>query len=128
MSNWQTQQAISRANAQLRAEREEREAQEAREREARKAVNDRLRAEYLAGLEAEKAERRRRDEEGLDRELDSVKQQERRRWLADHPDKTPADFEGIWRNYLRPYHVERRREELIARTQEQLRQTGMYSL
>ena len=78
MSNWQTQQAINRANARLRAEREEREAQEAREREARKAVNDRLRAEYLAGLEAKRAEERQRHEAEIDAELAPRKEQLKR--------------------------------------------------
>ena len=128
MSNWQTQQAISRANARLRSEREEREAQEAREREARKAENDRLRAEYLAGLEAERAERRRRDEEALDAELEPVKQRMKREWLANHPAATETDFERKAWPHLRANLLEDRREQLIARTQEQLRQTGMYRL
>ena len=102
--------------------------EERRKLEVQRAENRRAREAHRASLEAQQAAERRRHEAELDAELEPVKQRTKREWLASHPAATEADFERRAWPLLRQNLLEDRREQLIARTQEQLRQTGLYSL
>ena len=102
--------------------------EERRRLEAQRAENRRAREAHRASLEAQQTAERQRHEEALDAELEPTKQRMKREWLANHPAATEADFERRAWPLLRQNLLEDRREQLIARTQEQLRQTGMYSL
>ncbi len=64
---------------------------------ARDRSNAETRRKYLAGLDAEKAEKRKLHDIATDLELEPQKQTLRRQWLVDHPGKTSAQFEsGAW--------------------------------
>ncbi len=103
-------------------------AEKQREEEERRQANDAARDAYLARLEDERAAAAKKREQEIDAQLEPTKIQERRRWLADHPDKTEADFEKVWTQQLRPYHIEAARQGLIEKTAQQLRSTGMYGI
>src|SRR4051794_8441948 len=60
------------------------------EEQARKDANAAARKTYLAGLDA--AQRARAEEEEARIEESLTPDRERRRWLAEHPDKVAADF------------------------------------
>ena len=91
-----------------------------------RAENDAARRRYLDGLAAEKrADQERRDAE-LDAALSPRKTRERHRWLAEHPDKTAADFDQVWRQHLRPVAVEELEAETAGRAAAELVRTGRY--
>ena len=102
--------------------------EERRRLEARRAENRRAREAHRASLEAKQAAERQRHQAELDAELEPVKQRTKREWLASHPYATETDFETKAWPHLKANLLEDRREQLITKTQEQLRQTGMYSL
>jgi hypothetical protein len=115
-----------------RAEREVAEQQRAREEAAAKAqreqANREARAQYQARLQAEQDARQAAWDAQVDAELAAIKQQEARRWLADHPDQDAVAFERMWATQLRAYHVEQRREAQIEQKMAALRASGRYSL
>ncbi len=107
-------------------EREAQQAAEERRLKEQAEANAAARAEYLAGLEGARAQQATRAQQILDAELEPVRQQERRRWLSDHPDRTEADFSRVWVEHLRPLHVEARNVEALENMKAQLRGSGRY--
>jgi hypothetical protein len=66
---------------------------------------------HLANLEEERLRAWQCTQERIDHELKPVKERERRRWLADHPDKIVQDYERLaWPN-LRQNHIGQRERE-----------------
>jgi hypothetical protein len=96
--------------------------------DAQRAENDAARRRYLAGLEEQKAEERRREEERIDTLLAPRKDLERHRWLAAHPDRTPNDFERTWREHLRPVVVAELEDERTRQTVASLASSGLYTI
>jgi len=68
-------------------------AEERRQQSLRDARNAETRKAYLAGLEAQKAEKAKLADIALDQELEPQKQILKRSWLANHPGKSSTDFE-----------------------------------
>jgi hypothetical protein len=56
--------------------------------------NEKAKRQYQTRLDAEKAAKRAEIDAETARELEPRKQVVNRQWLADHPDKTAADFES----------------------------------
>jgi hypothetical protein len=125
--SWDTPE-YRRAVAQREADERAREQQEAAEQRERARLNAEARDRWQAKLAADKAAKQAEWDAQLDAELAPTKGQEQRRWLADHPDKSAADFERTWREHLRPYHLEQRREQQIERTMAEMRTSGRYIL
>ena len=124
---WDTP-AYRRAVAQREADERERQAAAAAEKREAERLNREAGERWQAKLKAERDAKQAEWEAALDAELEPTKTQERRRWLADHPDKTAADIERTWTTHLRPYHVEQRRERQIEQATEELRQSGRYAV
>ncbi len=118
----------TRALAQQQAEREAREAAAAKELADAQRENAKVRAEYLAGLEAKKAEKR----AAADAEVDAAIAPERlrleREWIANHPSKSGADFERHAWPQLRPNIVEARETAQREALRRQMLASGRYSL
>jgi hypothetical protein len=110
----------------------EEEAAAAREREAeeqrRREENAQARQRYLDQLQAEREARRQEDAAKIDAELEPVKQREKRRWLADHPDMRARDFEERAWPRLKANILEERREAEQERLKQAMRASGQYSL
>jgi len=75
-----------------RQQREESQRAAEAEEQARKDANTAARKEYLAGLDAAKRARAEEHEARIEESLTPDRERERRRWLAEHPDKVAADF------------------------------------
>ena len=112
----------------FRRQREADERERERQLEEQRRENQRARDEYLAGLEAKRAEERKRAEQALDRELEPHKQRMKRDWLVAHPDKTETDFERQAWPLLRQNAIEDQREQQIQATMAEMRRSGRYSL
>ena len=110
----------------FRKAREADQAAEAQRLKEQQTANEEARAHYLAQLEGKKAEEAKRSEQQLDAELEPAKQQQRRAWLAAHPDKTDRDFEAVWVDFLKPNAVEARNVEALENMKAQLRGSGRY--
>ena len=91
-------------------------------------LNTEARRRYLAGLEEQRAAERRREEERIDTLLAPRKDLERHRWLADHPDRTPNDFERIWREHLRPVAVAELGDEATRQIRDRMAASAVYGL
>ena len=102
--------------------------EERRKLEIQRAENRRAREAHRASLEAQRAAEHRRHEAELDAELAPTKQRIKREWLASHPYATEADFATKAWPHLKANLLEDRREQLIARTQDHLKASGLYSL
>ncbi len=120
--------ATERALRQQAAEREAREETERREQAGRDRENSRVRGEYLAGLEAKKAEKR----AAVDAEVDQAIAPERgrleREWIANHPGKSGADFAKHAWPQLRPTIIEGREEAQREALRREMQASGRYAL
>jgi hypothetical protein len=121
------QRALEQSLARQRAEREEREREEKAAQDERDRSNAATRKAYLDGLEAKRADERRRAEARVDAQLADEKTRTGREWLANHPDKTPADFEATWTRFLRPNAVQELERLKGEATRASLLSTGKYS-
>ena len=90
--------------------------------------NATLRANYLAGLEAAKAEKQAERDAEIDRELQPKKQRLMRDWLANNPDKNEADFNKIAWTYLRQNLIEQGEMDNREAMRNSLLKTGRYAL
>ncbi len=116
-----------RALAEQRLAREERERRAAAEEAERKRLNHEARARHLARLDAEKAERRRQEEERVDQLLAPRRQVEQARWLVANPGKAPADFERLAWPHVRTVLVAELEAERTRQTTAALVASGRYS-
>jgi predicted RecB family nuclease len=99
-----------------------------REQTRRELDNAETRRKYLAGLEAEKAEKAKLADIALDIELEPQKQMALRQWLADHPGKTSTDFDKSAWPYLRENLIAERAESERQATIAEARESGRYAL
>ncbi len=90
--------------------------------------NDATRREYLAGLEAAKAEKQSQHDREIDAELEPAKQTLMRGWLANNPDQTPADFEKKAWQHLRANLIEQRKADAFDAELRAAKASGRYSL
>ena len=102
--------------------------QKHRELENQRAVNRQAREAHRAALAAEQAAERQRREAEHDARLEPAKRRLRREWLATQTESDERVFEQkVW-PLLKANLLEDQRAELVKKTQEQLKATGMYSL
>ncbi len=90
------EQRLQQRLADEQREREEREAAEQEAADEQKRANQEARDTYRAGLAAEKEARRKQVDAEWDERLAPEKVREMRRWLAEHPSQTEADFKKAW--------------------------------
>lgn len=99
-----------------------------RSNEERRRLELEQRINARAKAEAEEEARRKAAEEQLELELQPEKARIRRQWLADHPGKTPAEFDRFaWPN-LRQNVIEAREERLRREQREKLAASGSYQM
>ena len=99
-----------------------------RELEDRRLANQAAREEHRAALAAQQAAERRRREAERDAQLEPIKRRLKRQWLADHLESDERVFEQkVWPQ-LKLNVLEDEHKELLRRTQEELKATGMYSM
>ncbi len=93
----------------------------------REEANAAARKTYLAGLDA--AQRARAEEEAaqVEESLTPDRERERRRWLAEHPDKIAADFYHHAWPQLRLNILEERDAAAREETKQALLRSGRYS-
>ena len=101
---------------------------QARYQELRDIKNAETRSKYLAGLEADKAEKAKLADIELDIELEPRKQVLMRDWLANQPGKTSIDFEKIAWPHLRENLIVERDELARQATIAEGRASGRYAL
>lgn len=90
--------------------------------------NATLRANYLAGLEAAKAEKQAERDAEIDRELQPEKQRLMRQWLANNPSFTESDFEKKAWHLLRQNLVEQGEADNREAMRSSLLKSGRYAL
>ena len=110
---------IERARAERRAfdEQKDRELQEQIARQEREAqeherAKEESRRRWALKLETDREEQQRASEARLEEELAPDKARIQREWLANHPGKTPAEFDRFAWPQIRLNLVEDRRREL----------------
>ena len=84
------------ATEMVKRRQRELDAQDAAEQAARDKENARHRAAYLARLEAGKQAEQAARDAAREQELAPTKRREMLAWLVAHPDKSEADFAGVW--------------------------------
>ena len=104
------------ANTRARLETEQRRQQAERDRE-NQAARDRWQAKLAADREAEQQ----RAAAAFEASLAPTKEQLKREWLANHPDRTPADFDRHAWPQLRANLLADQRQATIERTKAALR-------
>jgi ribosomal protein L11 methylase PrmA len=127
MIKTESQRRMERGLAAERADREQRQAEERAEQAERERSNAESRRQYLASLESKRAAERARAEARLDQELEPEKTRTGREWLANHPYKSNADFEQVWKQHLRPNAVENLERAKGEAVKASLRASGKYS-
>lgn len=110
------------------ADHEQSQLAEQREQTRRDLSNAETRRKYLAGLEADKAEKAKLTDIELDVELEPRKQVLMRDWLANQPGKTSTDFEKTAWPHLRENLIEERSELARQNTIAEARASGRYAL
>ncbi len=99
----------------------------AAEAQAREDANAAARKTRLAGLDAAKRARAEEDEARIEESLTPDRERERRRWLAEHPDKGAADFYRHAWPQLRLNILEARDAATREETRQALLRSGRYS-
>ncbi len=92
--NTMNEPAVRRAVEEGITAHEERQAQQDAQAAARRQANAAARRDYLAGLADQRRAEAARTEAGVDAALAPRRAVERDRWLAAHPGRTGADFDG----------------------------------
>ncbi len=126
MIKTEMQRRLERALDVQRQEREAREQREVDEQAERERRNAATRKEYLAKLAAERAAKQAEADARLDQELEGQKTRSRNQWLADHPYKSNADFEQVWKQHLRPNAVADLERQAGEQVKARLRASGQY--
>ena len=98
------------------------------QRQADAAENQRLRNNYLAGLAAKRAADTAENEARLEAALAPERIRLERQWLADHPDRTRADFLARAWPQLRQNLGDERAAEHFEEQKAALRKSGAYNL
>lgn len=106
-------------------EAEQREAAEAEQE--RKDANAAARTTYLANLDAAKRARAEEEEARIEESLTPDRERERRRWLAEHPDKDAASFYHHAWPQLRLNILEARKAAAFEAETARLLRTGKYN-
>jgi hypothetical protein len=111
-------------------QREAEQAAAERQRQADAAENQAARDAYLGRVAAERETQRAAAEALVDADLAAERTRLERQWLADHPDRTAADFRTHAWPQLRANLVEQRAAETLERNKQQLRRASRvgYSL
>jgi hypothetical protein len=107
---------MSKPYEQYRIERAAQLQDEADEAAARKRSNDETRRQYLAGLEAQRAEERRASAEAWEEAHAAERNRLQREWLVAHPDRSAEDFITRAWPKLKENILERERLEYIEAT------------
>ena len=91
-------------------------------------LNDEARRRHLAGLDAKRAEERRREEERLDQALAPRRQVEQARWLIANPGRSAADFEQMAWPHVRTILVAEMEDERNRQTVASAANSGRYTI
>jgi hypothetical protein len=127
MFKTEMQRSQQRALDNQRRLREEREREEQAAQDERDRSNAATRKAYLDGLEAKRADERRRAEAAVDAQLEPEKTRTGREWLANHLGKSQSDFEQVWTAHLRANAVENLERAKGEALRASLLSTGKYS-
>jgi len=126
MFKTQAQKTLEQSLARQRAEHEARQEEERAEQAERDRSNAATRKAYLDGLAAKREGERQTMEAKVDAQLEPEKTRARNEWLANHPGKSAADFEQVWRAHLRPNAVQELERAKGEQVKARLRATGQY--
>lgn len=94
--------------------------EERRQQTIRDMQNAATRKQYLAGLESQKAEKRKLQDIEIDRILEPQKVILRNEWLANHPGKASTDFDKAAWPHLRANLVAEREAEAFTVTRDSM--------
>jgi hypothetical protein len=114
------------ALAAMRVEREERERIAAREQAERDRSNAEVRRQYLAGLDAKRAEEHARAESAVEEQIAPERARAMREWLANNAGKTERDFMIFAWPHLRLNVIAERQRADAEALKAKLRASGRY--
>lgn len=110
----------------FRAQHEARLAEKEAQLEHFRRENEEAKRKYFAGLEVQKLAKRQEAEAEVEASLTPDKEREQRTWLANHPDKTVADFNRHAWPQLRLNIIAARQAQDFVNIKAQLKATGRY--